>query len=223
MLEAVIFDMDGVILDSEPVHFGVEREMLERFGVEFQFEEHTGFVGQTTLDLWNALCAKYGIPEDPVALAREDNENYQSTLINTEIQPIPGVRELITELDRRYVKMVVASSAVRKNIDIVLNKFLLKEYFQGYVSGQDVFKTKPDPEIFLRASAMVGASPEKCVVIEDAAHGVHAAKNAGMTCIAYRNENSGRQDLTAADHIVESLSEINLNLIEGLLDRHINA
>lgn len=222
MVDVVIFDMDGVIVDSELVHHEVEANILKRFNIEFKFEEHATFVGQTTLDLWTALHRKYSLPESAESLALEDNKNYMNALKSGKGQQIAGVRDLIEKIHNAGVRMVLASSAIHENINIVLKKFDLEAYFLGKVSGQDVAQTKPNPEIFLKAAAMVDAEPAKCLVIEDAKHGVHAAKAAGMSCIGFKNPNSGNQDLSDADLVVDDMSGIDLTVIEQLIDTNTN-
>jgi len=208
--------MDGVILDSEPIHYRVEKELLGRYDIDFQFEEHATFVGQTTRDLWDTLCVKYHLPEGPELLTVQDNDNYLEEIRKGNHQPMPGVLELIKNIEKAGFKMVVASSAIHDHIKLVLDKFDLQKYFAGYVSGQDVSKTKPNPEIFLKAAELIDTDAKNCVVIEDAAHGVQAAKSAGMACIAFRNLNSGNQDLSKADAVVNAIGEIDLEMLASL-------
>lgn len=214
MIKAVIFDMDGVILDSEPIHYEVEKKIMNDNGHDFQFEDHARYIGQTTRDLWDDLCTKHDLSEGAEKLAALDCHNYLNELKFGDIEPILGVKELIQSLYEQGYKLIVASSAVRENIEVVLGKFDLNTYFQGYVSGQDVKKTKPNPDIFLKAADKIGESPQNCLVIEDAKHGVAAAKSAGISCVAFRNLNSGNQDLSNADYIVNSIEEINIELIK---------
>ena len=136
-----------------------------------------------------------------------------------DITPIAGLLELLNMLKAQKIPMVVASSAIRKNIDTVISRFEIGSYFEGSVSGQEVERTKPNPEIFLKAAKVIDIKPENCLVIEDAKHGVTAAKAAGMFCIALRNLNSGNQDLSQADLIVNSLSEIDLSVVNQLINK----
>ena len=217
MIKAVIFDMDGVILDSEPIHYNVEKKIMNNNNLDFQFEDHARYVGQTTRDLWDDLCIRHKLPEGAEKLAAIDCHNYLNELKHGKIVPITGVVNLINELYSKGIKLIVASSAVRENIEVVLEKFDLNKYFLGYVSGQDVRKTKPNPDIFLKAAERIDVQPENCLVIEDAKHGVEAAKSAGMTCIGFRNLNSGNQDLSKADLIVDAIDEINFDKLNSLI------
>ncbi|MFT7161627.1 MAG: HAD superfamily hydrolase (TIGR01509 family), partial [Bacteroidia bacterium] len=148
-----------------------------------------------------------------------DNADYMQELKSGDIQPVPGVIELIKRLHEIEIPMIVASSAIRENIEVVTDRFGITKYFQGYVSGQDVERTKPNPDIFLKAAEKLNIEPENCLVIEDAKHGVEAAKAANMFCIGYRNLNSGDQDLSKADMIVDKIDEIKLNEINELIKK----
>ena len=219
MIEGVIFDMDGVILDSEPIHYKVEKAILANFNQPFEFEDHARFVGQTTRDLWKTLCKERQLSQGFEVLALLDNADYMQELEKGDITPMAGLVELLEELKNHHMPMVVASSAISKNIDTVISRFEIGSFFKGAVSGQDVEKTKPNPEIFLKAAKVIDIKPENCLVIEDAKHGVEAAKAAGMFCIALRNLNSGNQDLSHADMIVNALSEIDLNVVNQLINK----
>lgn len=217
MIEGVIFDMDGVIMDSEPIHYKVEKAILGNFNEPFELQDHARFVGQTTRDLWKTLCEERNLSQSFEVLALLDNADYMEELKSGEIAPIDGVVDLIKGLQSQEVPMVVASSAIRQNIEVVIDRLDIKQFFEGYVSGQDVEKTKPNPDIFLKAADLIKVEPAKCLVIEDAKHGVEAAKAAGMFCIGYKNLNSGNQDLSRADMVVDHLSDINLDKVNSLL------
>jgi HAD superfamily hydrolase (TIGR01509 family) len=220
MIKAVIFDMDGVIMDSEPIHYKIEKAILKNnFNEPFEFEDHARFVGQTTQDLWRTICKERNLSQGFEILSLLDNADYMQELKTGDIQPVPGVIELIEKLHEIEIPMIVASSAIRENIEVVTDRFGITKYFQGYVSGQDVERTKPNPDIFLKAAEKLNIEAENCLVIEDAKHGVEAAKAAGMFCIGYRNLNSGDQDLSNADMIVDEIDEIKLNEINELIKK----
>lgn len=116
--------------------------------------------------------------------------------------------------------LALASSNNRKIVDSIMDRFDLSKYIKVSISGEDVLKGKPNPEIFLKAAKKLDVKPSNCVVIEDAFAGVQAAKAAGMKCIGYKNLNSGKQDLSDADLIVESFSELSLDCIKKLLQEN---
>ncbi|MFT7035335.1 MAG: HAD superfamily hydrolase (TIGR01509 family) [Cyclobacteriaceae bacterium] len=220
MIKAVIFDMDGVIMDSESIHYKIEKAILKNnFNEPFEFEDHARFVGQTTQNLWRTICKERNLSQGFEILSLLDNADYMQELKSGDIQPVPGVIELIKRLHEIEIPMIVASSAIRENIEVVTDSFGITKYFQGYVSGQDVERTKPNPDIFLKAAEKLNIEPENCLVIEDAKHGVEAAKAANMFCIGYRNLNSGDQDLSKADMIVDKIDEIKLNEINELIKK----
>lgn len=218
MLQAVIFDMDGVLMDSEDIHFEVERDILRHYGVEHTIEGHSKYVGRQTIDLWKGVCVDHGLDANPEELTKLDHNRYMDYLLSSEIKPIDGIRDLVRSLKTSQIKMIVASSASRKNIEVVIEKFQMGNDFDGYVSGQDVKESKPNPEIFMLAASRLGVDATDCVVIEDACHGVEAAKAAGTKCIAYRNPGSGLQDLSKADVIVNAINEIDLDMLNELMN-----
>jgi len=219
MFKSIIFDMDGVIIDSEPVHFEVEKRLLKDLGVAISDEECHSFVGTANKEMWLHIKDKYKLDESVEELVEVERTTYMDYLRSQEnLKPIPGVAELIEELYRKKVKVVVASSASVKNIEIVTRMFNLERFFEVKVSGDEVNKGKPAPDTFLYAAKTIGAEPEECIVIEDSKNGVKAAKSAGMRCIGFKNPNSGRQDLSSADIIINSFSEINYQKLRKIYE-----
>ena len=129
---------------------------------------------------------------------------------------IEGVQQLIQELVGKNIQLILASSAVMKNIEMVMEMFDFQHYFPIRLSGADLEHSKPHPEIFFKAARLGKTSAEKCVVIEDSANGVKAAKAAGMKCIGFQNPNSGNQDIQLADLIVHIIGELNAERILSL-------
>jgi len=216
MIQTVIFDMDGVIIDSEPVYFDIDKQMFEELNIAVSFEEHCSYVGTSSQNMWNAIITKHGIAEQPAELMRKEYSLYLEHLANAkDLQPIDGVVELIHELYKNNFKLVLASSSQMASIDIVLNKFKLDELFIAKVSGSELAHSKPHPEIFLRSARLIKSDPSECIVIEDSKNGVTAAKAAGMKCIGFLNPNSGNQDLKNADLVIHSFGELNADIVKG--------
>ena len=216
MIQTVIFDMDGVIIDSEPVYFEIDKQMFEELNIAVSFEEHCSYVGTSSQNMWTAIITKHGISEQPVELMRKEYSLYLEHLANAkDLQPIDGVVELIHELYKNNFKLVLASSSQMASIDIVLNKFKLDELFIAKVSGSELAHSKPHPEIFLRSARLIKSDPSECIVIEDSKNGVTAAKAAGMKCIGFLNPNSGNQDLKNADLVIHSFGELNADIVKG--------
>lgn len=206
MITCVIFDMDGVIIDSEPIYFRVEKQLFKEVGLELTREEHSTYVGRS--DLWHSVKEKYSLDIDPEAITSEEKRRYLDILKTSfDGAPIEGVSDLIQSLENRGIELVLASSSEMKNIELVLTKFNLINYFDRRISGAELPTSKPHPEIFEKAATMAQTLPQNCLVIEDSANGVKAAKAANMKCVGYKNQNSGNQDLSAADWIIESFSQ----------------
>ena len=217
MIQTVIFDMDGVIIDSEPVYFKIDKEMFEELNIAVSFEEHSTYVGTSSQNMWDAIIKKHGIPGDPGKLMRKEYNLYMDYLVNAnDLQPIDGVMELINGLHENNFKLILASSSRMEIIDIILKKFKLSDLFIAKVSGSELAHSKPHPEIFLRSAQLAGSETKECIVIEDSKNGVAAAKAAGMKCIGFLNPSSGDQNLNDADRVIQSLKELNADLVKKL-------
>lgn len=211
MLKAVIFDMDGVIIDSEPTHMKLENETYKKLGIEVTGDEHLSFVGSTSHYMWETLKNKYKLTQTLEELIEYERTKYFKYLNSDEceITLIEGVKELIEDLHENGVKLAIASSSPLNVIEAVAKRFQIEKYFEVFVTGDYVKKSKPEPDIFLYASKKLGVSPENCVVIEDSHNGVLAAKNAGIKCVGINSDVEGRQDISMADLVINSFKEVN--------------
>ena len=196
---AVIFDMDGVLVDSEPLYMAVERQSFARYGVELDESEQSRFVGTSQQQMWREIKRMYGLEVAIADLMAEHQRQVLRVLAQSPLVPMPGVTRLITELAALGIPCALASSSPRQLVECVLSRIGLDEAFVQVVCGDEVRLSKPDPEIFLRAAARLEVAPHRCLVIEDSRHGVTAAKAAGMQCIGLMNPNSGDQSLEGAD------------------------
>lgn len=209
MISTVIFDMDGVIIDSEPIYFEVEQSLFREVGLELTKEEHSKYVGRS--DLWETVVNKYNLDVNIDEIHKKEKSRYLDIIENSfDDGPIDGVEKVIQDLHANGITLVLASSSEMKNIELVLTKFGLLKYFDLRISGDDLDTSKPHPEIFEEAAKMAQTPPEKCLVIEDSTNGVKAAKAANMKCIGFKNPNSGNQDLSPADFVIESFDEFDL-------------
>ena len=217
MIQTVIFDMDGVIIDSEPVHFKIEKNMFEELKIAMSFEEHCSYVGSSSQNMWETIINKHDVTDHLETLIKKEHGLYMNYLLNEkDLHPIPGVADLIKELHKNNFKIIVASSSYREIINIVLKKFNLTDYFIAKVSGTELTHSKPHPEIFLQSARLANSKPEECLVIEDSENGITAAKAAGMKCIGFLNPGSGIQNLSRADLIIKSFRELNADFIRGI-------
>jgi len=214
-MKAVIFDMDGVIIDSEPLHLKVEREIVEEFGGKLSDEEYEEFVGTSDYHLWSSLKKRYNLKPSVEELIALKKQRFAENI--DKVKLVDDFFDFMLELYNRQYLLALASSNNRKIIDMVIEKFKLNKYIKTSISGEEVLKGKPNPEIFLKAAKKLKVHPGNCLVIEDSHAGVQAAKAAGMKCIGFKNPNSGNQDLYDADLIVERFGELNINSIEKLM------
>ena len=210
MIKAVIFDMDGVIIDSEPMHYKVFMDYTSsKFGLKITDEEYNTFIGTTNDHMYSTLKRKYTIEGELALLIAEYEDKCDEFLLASKMEkPIHGVDVLVKNLHQNKIKLALASSSPKKSIDMVLDMFDMNKFFDVKVSGREVTNSKPAPDIFLRAAELLNICPEECLVFEDSQNGVLAAKAAGMKCIAFCNPNSGKQDLSRADMIIESFAEV---------------
>ena len=212
MIETVIFDLDGVIIDSEPYHFLVEKQLFKEYGAEITDDEHLSFVGTSSNDMWHKIKVKTDIKHSVEELVNISDGKFLLYLDKEkDIKPISGVDELILDLYKSKFQLIIASSSSRKIINTVLQKFNLSKYFSYIVSGADLIHSKPNPEIFHVVSKLSNTKPERCLVIEDSENGIKAAKSANMNCVAYRNPNSGNQNLKLADLVINDFKSFNIN------------
>ena len=209
--QAVIFDMDGVILDSERVYQEIERRMFDELRIPVTLEEHRKFIGTAETAMWRYMKTRYGIQEEISELVRRERECFLSRLSSSPgIPPMEGLEELLKRLSNKDIPLLIASSSSGNIIDAVIRHLGIAGYFSGIVSGDDVEHSKPAPDIFLKVSKLINIPPSGCVVIEDSENGVMAAKAAGMRVVGLVNPGSGEVDLSQADLIIHSLLELDL-------------
>jgi len=208
-MKAVIFDMDGVLVDSEPFHVEVEKRLFKRFHLSVSDEEHRNYMGKASDVMWGEIIKKKNLPWDPAEMGRlnhEESRNYFAGL--SRIDPMPGVVDLLDELKNNEVPMAVASSSDSETIEIIMEKSGLKKYFWYNVSSSLVGKSKPEPDIFLYTAQLLGFGAKYCLVIEDSTNGIKAAKAANMYCVAFSGASSDNQDQSMADIRIDTFSEL---------------
>lgn len=203
-IDAVIFDMDGVLIDSEPLHFESDRLTIQEYGSEISDEVMIAYVGATGEKFWSDMKPIYGIT-DSLEVLLQKQKAHKEQLFSQSLQSIAGIPQLLSALQAQGKGLAVASSSPRYFIDMVLDGLGLRQFFPVIVSGDDISNCKPAPDIFIKAAEQLGVSADNCVVIEDSGHGVTAAKAANMRCIGLITPNSGPQDLSPADIIIESV------------------
>lgn len=215
MLKAVLFDMDGVIVDTEPLHHKAYYMMFDAFNIKVSQELYESFTGQSTINICRKLCDIFNLENNPEDLVQSKRSSFTSLFHNDpSLQLIDGVLDLIKDYHNNGLTLVLASSASMFTINNVFTRFDLNQYFKAKISGADLKASKPHPEIFEKAAELAGFSKEECVVIEDSTNGIQAAKSAGIYCIGYDSENSKNQDYKLADMVITSFLDISYkNLI----------
>lgn len=212
MIKAIIFDMDGVVINSEDYWIELEREYAESKGVKFSDEYKKEVTGTSQDDIIKLLREKYGV-EDSVEKMEEERNKLGQEIYDKKANLIPGFLDLVEKIksSKRY-KIGLATSSPWRWINIVIKRLNIKKYFDVIVSADDLQgKGKPAPDIYLFIARKLGMSPEECLAIEDAVNGVKSAKTARMACIALESDYTNDKDLkdAGADIIVRSLREIN--------------
>ncbi|MFP4431395.1 MAG: HAD family hydrolase [Spirochaetota bacterium] len=215
-MQAVIFDMDGVLIDSEPIHERIERELFDGLGITLTTAEHRRYQGTGSLEMWRSIIEEHALDAKAGSLSDRQRSRFLSYLKGGHVPRIPGILELLAHLRSRRVPLAVASSSVGPIVRSVLRHTGLEEFFGVVVSGDEVARSKPAPDIFLLAAERLGLHPRGCLVVEDSENGVAAARAAGMVCVGFRNPGSGSPALAGADYRVESTRELAAALTEAL-------
>ncbi|MDF2802995.1 MAG: HAD-superfamily hydrolase, subfamily variant 3 [Anaerocolumna sp.] len=220
MLKAVIFDMDGVLIDSEPVHAKAHVKAFESINISVPLSYCYKFIGSTTSHMLGTIIDEYHIPKTVEELL----VLYHTTLkdiISTEGHiPIPYVVNTIKDLHENGIKLAIASSSSEDEIKEVVDFLGVTNCFEALVSGTTVANPKPAPEVFLKAVKELGVSTRECLIIEDSYNGVCAGNAAGIPVVGFINENSGNQDLSKAFYLIEGFEEINYKFLNKVYKRY---
>jgi beta-phosphoglucomutase len=213
-LEAVLWDLDGVIADTGTYHCRAWQDVFGRRGVSFTDEDFMRHFGQRNDTIIRDTVGGSISPEELAIIASEKEANYRRR-VSGNIKPLPGAIELIKSLGQYSINMAIASSAPLENIQIIIRGLGVEDCFQAIVWGQEVAEGKPSPQVFLLAARKLEVEPRNCVVIEDAVAGVAAAKSADMKCVAVTNSHP-RSRLKEADLIVATLATLSVSDLAGL-------
>jgi HAD superfamily hydrolase (TIGR01509 family) len=211
MIKAVIFDFDGVIVNSEPIHKAFEQKVFGQLGLDISEEEHESFTGST----WGVMCEKIKKKHNPPVSFEEFLKIFldNKPMIYENVPAQEGMQKTVESLSKEF-KLAIASSAETDTIKKTLERLGVSKFF-GFVQGsENITNPKPDPEVFLKAAEGIGVKPEMCAVVEDAELGVKAANAAGMKPIGFQG--NSRQNLSEARAVVRSLGDITPSFLASL-------
>lgn len=213
-LKAVLFDMDGVIVDTEPLHRKAYFKTFNELGIEVSEDLYTSFTGASTKRVCETLINQFNLTQTYEEIAKTKRNYFKDYFYNDEeFDLIPGVKGLIEHYYESGMTLILASSATMTTINMVFEKFELDKYFSGKISGADLKESKPHPEVFLLAAEMAGEPVENSMVIEDSTNGILASHRANIFCAAYRSPHSKNQDYTLANIVVADYIELELDKI----------
>ena len=219
--DAVIFDMDGVLIDSNPFHLQIWREFLIRQGVSFDPDKLPAQIFGQRDDTALRMFLGANLTEEQVQRWSGELEANFRDAFRPHAKALPGAEALIQQCAKAGIPMAVASSAMKKNVDFVVDALRLSSYFRFVVSGDEVRHPKPDPEIYLLAARHLGAEPSRVVAFEDSFVGIEAVVRAGMECVAIASTFSEQRlrEETRVHAVVRSFEGVNLNWLRGLFHR----
>jgi len=212
VIKAVIFDMDGLMIDSEPYHVEAYNKVLEAMGHHLSDTENLKYVGVSDKYICHDLVQTLGLKIAPTELENRKREAYKQ-LLEKEVVAKPGLITLVKQLHEEKFKLAVASSSPMSEINTVLKRLSLLNLFDELVSSDAVEHGKPAPDVFLYAARKLGVEPKDCLVLEDAPSGLQAAKSANMLCYVIPSRDTQEENFALADKKLTSLSEVHMRII----------
>ena len=217
MIQTVIFDMDGVIVDTEPVHHYAYVQHFKQLNIEVSPEMYASFTGNSTKNIYERLKETYNLTQDVQTLVETKRNLFNDAFDSKEdLYLLDGVEDLIKDLYTNGMQLVLASSSANVTIERIFDRFNLHHYFTHKVSGEDFPKSKPHPAIFLKAAELAQTPVENCIVIEDSTNGIQAAKSANIYCVGYDSFHSKLQDYSKADRVITHFNELDFNTIKNI-------
>ena len=203
--KAVVFDMDGVLIDSQPLYYEFDVSLLKKFGHEATVDTVIPYSGLTSVDRMTRYKKDFGLTVSVPDLIKMSVDTMREVFSSRCLLPIDGIPELLSFVKNNGVHMGVASSTSHELIDLILQKLDIFMMFDKIISGEDVAFGKPAPDVYLKAAEAFGLLPADCIAIEDSTAGILSAKSAGFTCIAYRN--SYTSDYSNADIVIDNFHD----------------
>ncbi len=214
-----IFDMDGVLIDSYHAHFQSWRDLAAELGVEVLESDFVRHFGRTSREIVEAYWGIGRLTDEQIRELDARKEAHFRRIISSCFPEMPGARKLLKDLHQSGFKLALGSSGPPENVYLVLEKLDARPLFEAIVTGMDVTRGKPDPQVFLLAAARLGLPPARCVVIEDAPVGIQAARAAGMTAVGLASTGRTRESLAEADLVVDSLEALHPTILRELIGK----
>ena len=218
MIKAIIYDVDGTMVDSEPLHVEAWDKALQLFSYHLSDLSPTlqaTMAGKKPAAIAKEMVEDLHLDIDSELLLKKKTNIFMN-LIKTELQGMPGIVNSVKRLKEKGYKLGIGTSLNKEYVRIVLDRLHLPGYFDAIVTGDEIKNGKPHPDTFLVTVKKLGFKPEECLVIEDATSGIKSAKAAGCLCVAIENPNAVPQDTSLADKIITSHDEITDELLAGL-------
>lgn len=215
-LDAVIFDMDGLMVDTEPLSRSAWERVIAEFGGTVDDELYRRMLGRRTIESAGMVLEQWPIPLTAGELMARKSAAYLD-ILNAGVPPMPGLYALIAELDARGLPWAVATSTPREVALFIIGRLGLLERCGAIAAGDEVVHGKPAPDIYLLAAERLGVEPARCLALEDTPTGCQAAAAAGMTVVGVPGEWSATADFGCAAHLARSLDEIPALLVDGFL------
>jgi len=213
-IQAIVFDMDGLMVDTEKLYFEVESALARKYGKTFTREVMRAMMGTKGVDSFRIFQEQLGIDEDPEVLLEFREEGY-NRLLHEKLEPMPGLFLLLELAEQYRYRKAIATSSPVSQMNFIIDQLGVRKFFELLVSGDEVEQGKPHPEIYQKVSGRLGLRSDQCLVLEDTENGVRSAKGAGMYCIAVPNEFTKDHDFALADRVISSLEEVDLGLISS--------
>ncbi len=215
MKNTVIFDMDGVIVDTEPLHKKAYYQHFNELNIEVDAELFSKFTGKSTRNVYQMIQDIFGIETNVEELIQRKRTIFYGLFdSDPALRLLDGVQVLIHELHSANFQLILASSAAKSTIDRVFKRFNLFPYFSHLVSGEDFPESKPNPAIFIEAQRLSGNEKSNCIIIEDSTNGIQAANAAGIFCVGYKSEHSKNQSYETADLVINHFDELKVEELQ---------
>ncbi len=214
--QAIIFDMDGTLMNNNPYHFKAWQAFYKKYNRSFTLDDYkTEISGHTSVEVFQSFFGKVMTPEEITKYANEKNALYRE-LYKPYIKPVDGLLPLLEEIKAAGIPMNIATSGSPANVRFMFEHIPIASYFQRVIDASEVTHGKPDPEIFLKAAQYASADPVKCIAFEDSLAGVASAKAAGMKVVGITTMETA-EDLKETDMVINDYTNVNLAMLKMLM------